>query len=81
MYWLLPKSENLSHNQVLEILILIFCMSIGRMIRITRDVSKFPTYRGRFCQIVKTMVAYTSERELPIEGNSTRSINDATNTV
>ena len=45
-----------------------------RMMGMVRSVSKFPTYRRRFRQVVKDLVAYSSEKEASSRSNSMRSI-------
>lgn len=36
---------------------------IGRMIGIIRGISKFPTYRRKFRQVVKALIVYNMEKE------------------
>ncbi|OWM85409.1 hypothetical protein CDL15_Pgr019033 [Punica granatum] len=52
-----------------------------RMIGIVRSVSKLPTYRRRFRQIVKALIAYALEREVSAQCNSMRSINHVVDDV
>lgn len=39
-----------------------------------RSVSKFPTYRRRFRQVVKALAAYSTEKEGSARSSSMRSI-------
>ncbi|KAF8406335.1 hypothetical protein HHK36_008422 [Tetracentron sinense] len=45
-----------------------------RLIGISRSVSKFPTYRRRFRQVVKALMAYSLEKEGSTRSNSIRSV-------
>ncbi|RWR92538.1 hypothetical protein CKAN_02175200 [Cinnamomum micranthum f. kanehirae] len=44
-----------------------------RVVGITRSVSKFPTYRRRFSNVVKALISYSSEREGSALSHSNRS--------
>ncbi|KAF5736134.1 hypothetical protein HS088_TW14G00269 [Tripterygium wilfordii] len=45
-----------------------------RMIGMVRSVSKLPTYRRRFRQVVKTIISYSVEKEVPHRSSSMRSV-------
>ncbi|CAH2075713.1 unnamed protein product, partial [Thlaspi arvense] len=45
-----------------------------RMMGMTRSISKFPTYRRRFKQIVKALIIYSKEKEGSNRSISTRSV-------
>ncbi|KAJ4829599.1 hypothetical protein Tsubulata_014263 [Turnera subulata] len=45
-----------------------------RMTGMLRSVSKFPTYRRRFRQVVKALLAYYADTECPVRSNSIRSV-------
>ncbi|RWW27977.1 hypothetical protein BHE74_00022902 [Ensete ventricosum] len=57
--------------------------STGRLVGMTRSVSKFPTYRRRYRQVVKVLMSYLTESEGSLERgrscriHSTRSISSA----
>lgn len=66
------KITNLSY--VYDLSIRNFC----RMAGMVRSVSKFPTYRRMFRQVVKDLVAYSSEKEASTS-SSMRSITSIDN--
>ncbi|XP_010275588.1 PREDICTED: uncharacterized membrane protein At3g27390-like isoform X2 [Nelumbo nucifera] len=45
-----------------------------RLIGMTRCISKFPTYRRRFCQVVKALILYSIEEEGSTRLSSIRSV-------
>ncbi|XP_002523561.3 uncharacterized membrane protein At3g27390 [Ricinus communis] len=45
-----------------------------RMIGMVRSVTKFPTYRRRFRQVVKALICYCTDKEGVVRSNSMRSI-------
>lgn len=47
---------------------------INRMIGLIRSVSKFPTYRRRFRQVVKALVSYSERGPETSRSNSIRSV-------
>lgn len=47
---------------------------INRMIGLIRSVSKFPTYRRRFRQVVKALVSYSESRPETSRSDSIRSV-------
>ncbi|KAF2283708.1 hypothetical protein GH714_014344 [Hevea brasiliensis] len=44
-----------------------------RMIGMVRSVSKFPTYRRRFRQVVKALITYSTDKEGAVRSNSVKS--------
>ncbi|XP_010269252.1 PREDICTED: uncharacterized membrane protein At3g27390 [Nelumbo nucifera] len=45
-----------------------------RLIGMMRSISKFPTYRRRFRQVVKVLITYSVEKEGPTRSSSVRSV-------
>ncbi|XP_072989784.1 uncharacterized membrane protein At3g27390-like isoform X3 [Typha latifolia] len=48
-------------------------ISRSRLVGMTRSISKFPTYRRRYRQVVKLLITYSLEREGSYRSHSTRS--------